>query len=81
MFHHAKNVTWGALEVDNSVTATFDIYDDTEKLIDTAQSVHGDITVIQQLISDKVKERSAAIAQYETITANTDFAIEMTQVG
>ncbi len=77
-YHYARNIQWGSLESTDVLSVTFDIYDESENLIDSNQSVTGKPDKIQQLIIDKVKSRSATIALYEEIKKNEEFAIEMT---
>lgn len=77
-YYYARNVTWGELESDDTVTVTFEIYTDEGVKIDGLQSVHGSISEIQQLIEAKVRTKSEAVALYEAVRENTEFTIEMT---
>lgn len=81
IFYYARNLQWGELEPDNTVTVRFDIYTDDGEKIDGTQEVRGDVADIQQLIEAKVRARSGAVALLEEIKTNKEFAIEMTKVG
>lgn len=80
-YYYARNLQWGELEADNTVTVSFEIYTDEDVKIDGMQEVHGAVADIQQLIEAKVRTKSEAVALLEAIMANEEFAIEMTQVG
>lgn len=77
-YYYARNLQWGELEADNTVTVGFDIYTDLDVKIDGTQEVHGFVSEIQQLIEAKVRTKSEAVALLEAIRANEEFAIEMT---
>ena len=81
VYYHAKNLIWGALEADDTVTVSFDIYTDQDVKVDGRQEVHGSLTEIQQMIQNKVKSKCEAVGLYAEITQNTELAIEMTQQG
>lgn len=77
-YYYARNLQWGELEADNTVTVRFDIYTDLDVKIDGTQEVYGFVSEIQQLIEAKVRTKSEAVALLEAIRANEEFAIEMT---
>lgn len=77
-YHYARNVTWGQLGVDDAVEVTFDIHDAEGNTIATGLTVKGVPDGIQQSIAEKVRTKSAAVAMYEALITNTEFAIEMT---
>lgn len=79
IYHYARNVVWGALEADDTVTVTFDIQNAAGDTLFQLQSVHGTLADIQQLIADKVKSKSEALEAYEVLISNTEFTIEMTR--
>lgn len=76
--YYARNLQWGELSVDNKVSVSFEIYTDQDVKIDGMQTVEGAVVDIQQLIEAKVRTKSEAVALFEVIKANEEFAIEMT---
>lgn len=78
-YYHARNIQWGDLSADNTVSVSFEIYTDQDVKIDGVQTVEGPVVDIQQLIEAKVRSKSEAVALFEAISANQELAIEMTQ--
>lgn len=78
-YYYARNIQWGDLSADNTVSVSFEIYTDQDVKIDGTQTVEGPVTDIQQLIEAKVRTKSEAVALYEAIRENQELAIEMTQ--
>lgn len=77
MFYYAKNVVWGELEMDDTVAVSFNIFDDQNTMIATNITVKGTTDQIQQLVSDRVKTKSAAVEAYNALKLNEEFAIDM----
>lgn len=77
-YYFARNLTWGELSADNTVSASFDIFNENDEQIGTTQTVEGSVMNMQQLIEQKVRTTSEAVALFETIRENSELAIEMT---
>jgi hypothetical protein len=75
--HYARNIQWSALLPDNTVEATFDIYNDEEALVASGVKATGPISEIQQILVNTLKAKTEAVGLYEAITENTELEVEM----
>lgn len=75
--YYAKNIQWSDLLADNTVEATFDVYDDADVLIASAVKASGSPSDIQLNISNALKSKASAVATYEAIKQNTVLEVPM----
>lgn len=59
--YFARNIQWGALMEDNTVTATFDIHDEVGSTVSSGLTVTDTPATVQTSIAAAVRERVAAL--------------------
>lgn len=82
---YAKNIVWGPLNADNSVTATFDLFQEDE-LVQSGISATACIRLIQQAIVEVAKggqpplayeiSNEEALGIYNDVIQNTELFFE-----
>lgn len=87
--YFARNIRWSSLSEDNQMTATFDIHDDANTLVEASITATDTPTNIQTTIASTIRSRVAILAEaavaraeaqelYNLITQETELEVPLT---